>query len=812
MSHRPCLLVLFALAASSLLEAQDPSFARLRRNLPQNPRGVMVPADWDGDGDTDWFAASGNYGWLQENDPELVLLVNDGHAGFTGAARLDVPFITVAGAAGDLDGDGNLDGLLGTMYQVVYRVEVDGAGGLSVAPTALSLAWWVFDIELLDVEGDGDLDALLGTANGLYLARNHGDGTFDPTPELLARGGSRVEHLAIADFTGDGVPDLAMSSGYIDMLEGHGDGSFSPLFSLTIGYAPTWLAPGDVDGDGDLDLAVQNFVVQLLVNDGAGGFTDASGQVPPHASYSEIALADVDGDADLDWLQDDTVFLNDGQGRFAEGAGGYPEADYSRSSGLFVEDLDADGDVDVVFSGECRVLLGDGAGNFHDTVEEAPFGANALGTELFDVDGDGDLDAFLGGSGWELRRNDGRGVFVEREQLTPYLTAPYLRFGDFDGDGFADFLNGAWPLYFGDGHGHFKMADSGCLPNSPGRVTFASAVGDIDGDGDLDVYHAQGRPGGGYEGGYQAGSDSLWVNDGTGCFTDSSANLPANYHLTYGVAMGDVDGDGDPDILTSVPQLFLNDGKGRFTDATGSLPMRGAKTVALVDLDGDGDLDAYFGSAPGLRDSLFFNDGGGGFGGEILLDGLSNQAHFVDLDGDGDLDLVSDIHYQLYPRGPFVADVEVYVNDGAAVFHSGGRLPTVDPYTAIGDLDLDGDVDIYNGRHVNLNLRRSLAWRAEARLGHPLRLDMTGTPHRSWRLYASTGLDPLDLPRRGRRWIDMDEVFFATHGNLDVDGRATFSALVPDDPVLVGVPIYWQAEIGAPLRWSNYEVTTPVDF
>ncbi|MEM1055209.1 MAG: VCBS repeat-containing protein [Bacteroidota bacterium] len=363
----------------------------------------------------------------------------------------------------------------------------------------------------------------------------------------------------------------------------------SALPSLPVNQLATMdVETADLDGDQDLDvvLACEGCENVLLLNNGDGTFVNGSSRLPNSSPYDseDIAIADFDGDDDLDliFVQEDFIntggigrqheyFLNDGTGTFTPADFTFPD---SEANAIAVADLNGDDRPDVVIgnAGQDFVFINDGQGGFIDETTARIPTEDRINQDLAfaDVDGDDDLDLFVGNENDNaLLLNDGTGVFTDATDTN--------------------------------------------LPSSPPVETRKVTFADVDGDNDLDVYLSnvfflfQRNP-----------QDRLWLNDGTGVFADvTDTHLQASNANTLDATFLDVDGDDDLDLVThsfgpAVPvRLLANDGTGVFTDATDGLlpamPSTAGLALEVADFNGDKHLDLYIGNR-GQSDRLLLRD------------------------------------------------------------------------------------------------------------------------------------------------------------------------------------------------------------
>lgn len=319
----------------------------------------------------------------------------------------------------------------------------------------------------------------------------------------------------------------------------------------------------------------------------------------------------------------------------------------TNSYNLVKGDIDNDGDIDVIFSNtndSCLLMLNNGKGYFFQSKQLLPCGYPIV---IGDLDNDNDLDLLIVeyNKGNVILFNDGKGQFTLERQNIFNSECTDIALGDLDNDGDLDAFITNWGhptgypnnVWFNDGKGNF----SDTKQKIGLSISSAVALGDLDNDGDLDAFVTNKR-----DSSHNPLPNKVFINDGKGYFTDSGQNLGNS--ASKNVALGDLDGDGDLDAFVantsharkSVPhnKVWLNDGFGNFTDSGQKIGEYYSVDISLADLDGDKDLDAYVGNWLN-PDKIWINDGNATFiDSKIKIDN-SNSFGIGISDFDGDLDL-----------------------------------------------------------------------------------------------------------------------------------------------------------------------------
>ena len=391
-----------------------------------------------------------------------------------------------------------------TRYQWRVRAELDGAGG----PWSATWSFETPDPPAPPMAPAGPLGFTdITVASGL-------DG-----PPAIPLGGHGA---AFADATGDGRPDLYVTTNFNDPVAdqffvNQGGGTFAEaggargIADFDVGsHGGAW---GDLDNDGDLDLVngttgtgAPNDVYR---NDGAGTFTDVTPSSIRSRSEATrgVALFDMDRDGDLDifavsgWMgsgdpasERNELYRNDGGLQFVPMTNGATST-APAGQGVTDTDFDGDGDIDLMTAnrdGDLVILSNDGAGHFTLVDPDAiGIGHRAFsGITMGDIDNDGDLDMVLvgldaaGETIGHLYRNLGAGTFAHLRDFTA-IDGYMGGFADLDHDGDLDLaFAGDDLVYLNDAGGTFSAGPS--VPvggiDDPRAIAFA----DIDDDGDPD--------------------------------------------------------------------------------------------------------------------------------------------------------------------------------------------------------------------------------------------------------------------------------------------------------------------------------------
>jgi hypothetical protein len=273
---------------------------------------IHALADFTGDGPPGIAFA----GPVAHNDASLT--VNEFTPMFIFRSSKTYPYSQASPAGilpADFNGDGkadltvSLDNYNGVGSVLIY---LNNGDGTFANPVSYSAGYNPGGMVTPDINHDGILDLVVtapngGTdaATGVSILLGKGDGTFISGGIFFA--GTYPVSVTIADFNGDGNPDLTVTSldNTVSVLLGTGNGSFTPGPSFATGNSPPYIAAGDFNGDGKLDLAItdtQDQTVSVFRGDGKGNFQLHSMYVVSYYSNSLI-VTDFNGDGKLDIIQ-----------------------------------------------------------------------------------------------------------------------------------------------------------------------------------------------------------------------------------------------------------------------------------------------------------------------------------------------------------------------------------------------------------------------------------------------------------------------------------------------------------------------------
>jgi hypothetical protein len=478
------------------------------------PRALNV-ADFNGDNKLDLVVANAS-------NNSVSVLPGQGDGSFLGAVTTaatgaNPEFRDPRGlAVGDFNQDGRLDVATGNFLGPSITLLLGQGTGTSTAPFAIgatsAAGTGVTSLVGADLDGDGRQD-LVGTItadNRVSVLRGTSAGVGGAAlyPALPgATAAATAMGITTGDLNKDGRPDLLVanrSAAKMSLLLGDGAGGFATAVSPNVGTNPTSVVVSDVNRDGNPDVLVANNVtnnISLLLGDGTGNLPASGTNMASGGSLKAIRTADLDLDGDQDIIVAGTqvhTHLNNGSGGFG-GITNFSAA--STPQAMVTADFNGDGRTDVATANlssaaTLAVLLGNGTGGFTLPARTLGLGSNGAAIAAGDVDRDGKTDVAVAvGSApnYEVRvlKGVGDGTFTALATLTLTSASPGLdglAIGDIDGDGRLDIAATAPSsdnvvVWRGNGAGGFSTPVFWSSSDTTGSV----ALADLNSDGLLDV-------------------------------------------------------------------------------------------------------------------------------------------------------------------------------------------------------------------------------------------------------------------------------------------------------------------------------------
>jgi hypothetical protein len=653
--------------------------------------------DLNGDGHLDILVGDSFFG-----STGISVLMNNGDQTFAAPVYYSLPQGQTVGevALSDFDSDGDLDAfatIRGNFDdQLKIKVWRNNGNGTFAAPIEFPTGQGPSGLVIADFTGDGKPDAVTANYGGSSISflRHNGltgqQAGFLPPVNFNAI--NHAEKIAAADVNGDGMLDVVVGglvgigpSATLAVMVNTGDGNFAApvIYDAAPGgrFGSTAVALADLDNDGDVDLiggglyssgSIDNGAVTIRRNNGSGTFGSAEIILFDNfvSQPKELTTGFLNGDGFPDIVAavpsgraiEGFVAVN------SNGSGGFNTPVYYEASqqtfDVAIVDLDKDGHADVVTlanssaavtvhqnlgNGSFRVLTRYEVASLSDAVESA------------DIDNDGDIDIVVNGEFdissvqplVKILKNNGNGTFAPAIDYTPTRNFADMKLRDINGDGFVDLIFGPdgnfEPYHFGTalnlGNGTFAPT---VVTNvfSCGEGTIDAA--DLDHDGDLDIVLTEEEtcPG-------VPAHIFVFRNDGNQNFV-RMPDIVLPGRLPHGLALADVTGDGNIDIITALSDgMGVFPGNGNLTFGAPIISTTAPFKFKMADFNGDGLLDVgMIMQQDSFGTDLIGTALGNGNGtfqavrtqtGSSVLETLriSNDLEPADVNGDGTPDLVA---------------------------------------------------------------------------------------------------------------------------------------------------------------------------
>jgi hypothetical protein len=662
-------------------------------------------------------------------------------------------------AVGDLNGDGIPD--IVSANSSANRLSVffsTGAGqfpttpNVTLAGNGLAPMTFPLAVALVDVDHDGKLDIVSANrdSNDVTIFRQSSPGTFTLQTPALGSGSTAPSCIATGDVNGDGLPDIVVGNAgndsvsiFLQLTTGFYSSSPSTTLNCGPGSAPKSVAIGDVTGDGRLDIVVAatgtnhvlifrqnaggNFANSPYLTLGGPGMTDAP---------SAVALGDLDGDGALDIacanLGDNNlaVFMHVGTIGFAATPTfllASPDGPFQPAS-LAITDLNSDGSLDLVATS----IDGASVAYFYDheahgfapqdlRIDDEGTSALPTGIAAADLDGDGHTDLVVADSGLSeiavlLQRGAGSFNAVPDATLGSAVDTSgpaAIAVGDLDGDGILDIVcanQGTNDLAI---YQQFSPTIVGTEPkqrlgtSATTKQVTAVEIADIDGDGRPDIATANGG----------AGTLTIFFQLPDGTYPMTPDVTLGGVGTPSALVVADLDGDGDLDLactdstgnavhvfLQTAPRVFATPGT-----TLGGGNTNGPAAIVAADFNADGRIDLACANQGGNTIAFFLQSPTGTFatgpsftlGNGGLIQSPCALA-VADIDHDGYLDIA--VASRALNKVVFfrqTAPGSFSSTPAATVSHSSMLGPSS---IALADFDQDGAIDLFVGASTSQNL------------------------------------------------------------------------------------------------------------
>jgi hypothetical protein len=637
------------------------------------------------------------------------------------------------------------------LYSSELMAATDGAAAFHSGIDLISDLAGASAVQSTDLDRDGDMDVVsAGRESGLVIWHvNDGgampafarydlgyvQGAYDLAPVDLDRDGDiDVVVVGVGELNPASVDESMGATGTIVWFENNlrlGGGFTQHLVAESLPYSVA-LHAVDLDRDGDLDLlfaARDGNTITWYESSGVSPLTFFPRLISDQALGAvSVHSGDFDGDGDIDVIsasENDNkiaLYLNDGlrPPSFSEVVvyqPGPPPPNLDYAKGVYAADLDGDNDLDIAYVGEennevgwLENLGGSPPSFAHHLLSNIANHAKTV--RAIDLDLDGDLDLLVASSGdnqvtWY--ENDGQRppTFTVRLVTNSALGARGAAVADLDGDGDLDILSAsrndnriAWYPNLTIHRTALYSAATQSIINVR-KDTRGVHAGDLDRDGDMDLLSI-------------SETEVAWhENNGATPPGFTTYIIASDIRGGRWVSAGDLDGDGDLDLVAAAKHSNLvvwyeNLGGQPLAFATHEVTReaKGARAALVIDVDLDGDLDLY--SASDTDDSVYWYENLGGRPPAFVRHLVTNQADYVrsvyagDLDGDGDIDFISASQ----------ADNKVAWYENLGANSRSFQAHVIDNRAAgvqhihADDLDGDGDLDVV----AALELDNSIRW------------------------------------------------------------------------------------------------------